>query len=197
MVRGGGLLMRAFKVLLLVLTLAIFTASVRADGIPDPTVTVQPSGKSTPTTDGGSAADPIFVTDGSGTTNWYLDSPTVAADGLLYVEIIPYEGENIGTFLAEAWNCSIDPPTTTACGIVPSPQGLLSNAVLQGFTYIGDCTTPYSDPTACPAVEAVFSGPFTYNEDIGISVPEPRSVLLLLIGFPVVLAFGVKKRNLL
>lgn len=179
--------MRAFKVLLLTATIAFFAASAWADGV-DPSIKIIPGGGSTATTAGLTAADPIFVYDGSGVTDWLLDNtslPTLSPGESLsslpssevYVEIIPYPGENLAYFESELWNCVTDPPITTACGALPGPQGILDEELVT------------------PAIEFGFIGPFYQGEDIGISVPEPSTVLLLLVGLPIVFAFGFKKRQ--
>jgi hypothetical protein len=181
---GRGLLtMSILKVLLPTLALAMFTASAWGDGVPDPTVRVQQGNGSTPTDAGASAADPIFVTDQS-ITNWLLDSSayennTATNDtnsNELFVEVIPAEGESAATFLSEVFNCATDPPTTTSCGFVAA-QGISGESLVY------------------PAVEVEFSGPFYYGEDITISVPEPRTALLLFVGLVLLVAFGLKKRQ--
>ena len=182
--RGRGLLiMRILRVLLPALALAIFAASAWGDGLPDPTIVVQPGRGSEATDAGASAADPIFVTDGS-ITDWLLDSSayennTASNDinsNVLFVEVTPAAGESEATFLAEVFNCATDPPTTTSCGFVAA-QGISGESLVY------------------PAVEVAFAGPFYYGEDITISVPEPRTALLLFVGLAFLVAFGLKKRQ--
>lgn len=193
--------MRVPKVLLLGMALAFFSASAWGDGATDPTIKMGAGGGSGATMDGATAADPIFVTDASGTSDWYLDNPTIAADGEVFVEVIPYEGESLATFLAETWTCEAEPPTTTSCGFLPGLQGLLSSADAQGFTYVAGCSSlsPTGAPVtvACPAVEVEFMGPFTVGEDVSIDVPEPRTILLLFFGLSVAFVLGFKKRQTL
>lgn len=177
--------MRALKLAMLATSLALFSSSAWADGAPpDPTVKVQPGTGSTATTDGGTAADPIFVADGSGISDWLLNSTTVASDGELFVEVVPYVGENLAYFDSELWTCASDPPTTTSCAFV-NAQGTANSTL--GVTG-GELISGYG-------IEVVFFGPFTVGEDVGISVPEPCSGLLLLIGLGMVFAFGLRKKQ--
>jgi|GEM_PF-4022301 hypothetical protein len=191
--------MKAMKVLLLAMVLAMFSASVRADGVVDPTIKLGPSGASTHTMAGESAQDPLFVTDASGTSDWFLDNPLIAENGVVYIEVIPFSGESLSQFLNESWTCQPVPPISTGCGFLPTLQGLLSNAVAQGFSPLS-CTS-YNQSgqqvtVACPAVEVDFTGPFTVGEDVSIDVPEPSALLLLGSGLLLLLGFAMTKRRL-
>lgn len=200
--------MRAFKVLLLTLTLAFFAVSAWGDGATDPNVKLEGGGGSQPTTAGLTATDPIFVTDGSGDNAFQLTNtslPTLSPGeplssvsvSDLFVEVIPYFGENLDFFASEGWTCEAVPPTATSCSF-PTTAGLYSSAAAQGFgSNVDECTAYNGAILACPAVEVEFVGPFYYGEHIIISVPEPGTVLLLLVGLPIVFAFGFKKRQTL
>ena len=161
--------MRILKVLLPTLALALLSASAWGDGAPDPTITIQKASGSTATETGEAQTDPLMVLDASGTTDWLLNNPTIAEDGALYVEVIPYTGENLAYFNTEVWQCAFSPPTTTGCGFVMTMGSV-------------------------PGYEFVFYGPFTVGEDIGISVPEPNALFLLIFGLGVFLAYGFRKR---
>jgi len=164
--------MRIFKILILALTLAFLSTPAWGDGAsPDPTIVVQPGHGSTDTETGEAQSDPLVVLDGSGVTDWILQNPVIAANGELFVEVVAYPGENLSYFNTEQWQCASDPPTTTSCFFVQT---------------MGSNTDGY---------EFVFYGPFTENEDIGISVPEPGTVLLLFVGLALLFAFGLKKRQ--
>jgi hypothetical protein len=190
--------MKVGRVLILVLSMAALAMMARADGVTDPQIKLGPSGKSTHTTDGATAADPIFVADATGTSNWFLDNPSIAANGAVYFEVVPFQGESFAQFLSESWVCVPEAPVATGCGFLAGLQGLLSNAVAQGFTYLQGCTgfDASANPTtvACPAVEVVFTGPFTQGEDVSLSVPEPSVFLMLLAGLPLALLLVLKKR---
>lgn len=177
--------MRVLYLVMLAMALALFSTSAWGDGAPpDPTVRVQPGSGSTPTTDGGTAADPIFVAAGSGISDWLLDSATVASDGELFVEVVPSVGADLTFFNSEFWQCAADPPTTTACYEV-NAQGTANGTL--GITN-GELIPGYG-------LEFVFIGPFTQGEDVGISVPEPRSAVLLLIGLVILFAFRPEKKR--
>jgi hypothetical protein len=195
--------MRAIKVLLVCLAFAFFASSAWADGTgTDPTILMGAGGGSEQTLAGDTAADPIFITDTPGTYDFYLDNPTIAADGEAFIEVVPTEGESIATFLAETWNCEYEPPTTTSCSFVSALQGLYSNASAQGYGYVSQCTS-YSATgalvtVACPAIEVEFTGPFTVGEDVSITItPEPSSVLLLCFGLCIAFILAFKNGKML
>ena len=191
--------MRILKALVLALTLAFLSAPAWGDSAPpDPNIIMAGGGGSQDTTAGGSAADPIFVTDYS-VTDFRLTGPPDTLPGTLlytalYVEVVSNLSETNSQFAAEDFTCTAVPPTSTSCGFI-SPQGLFSY-IPEGFSNVASCTDYSGATIACPAVEAVFYGAFTDDEDIRISVvPEPATMLLLLVGLAFFFAFAFKKRR--
>lgn len=191
--------MRIVKVLLLVLALAFLSAPAWGDGAPpDPRIILAGGGGSISTSAGGTAADPIFVTDYS-VTDFLLTGPSGTLPGALlytalYVEVVSNLSETNSQFAAEDFTCTAVPPTSTSCGFV-SPQGLFGY-IPEGFSNVTSCTSFSGPAIACPAVEAVFYGNFTDGEDIRISVvPEPATMLLVFVGLAVFFVFGFKKRR--
>jgi len=188
--------MKVGKVLLLVLGLAMFSMAARADGFNDPVIRLGPSGASTHTMDGATASDPIFVTDGSH-TDWFLDNDLIATNGVVFFEVLPAAGESLSYFLNEGFSCQPVAPVADGCSFLAGLQGLLSNAIAQGFGDIALSCSGYGVEgqitVACPAVEVAFTGPFTVGEDVHLDVPEPSALLLLLFGLP--LALGLLSRK--
>ena len=189
--------MRILKALVLALTLAFLSAPAWGDSAPpDPSIILAGGGGSQPTTAGGSAADPIFVTDYS-VTDFRLTDPALesAPYTTLYVEVVSNLSETNSQFATEGFTCVAVPPTSTGCGFM-TPQGLFNNIPDGLSSNVTSCTDYSGAIIACPAVEAEFYGTFTYDEDIRISVvPEPATMLLLLVGLAFFFTFAFKKRR--
>jgi PEP-CTERM motif len=159
------------KLLLVGIIASAFAATVaRADGV-DPTVTIGRGGGSIDTTQGSSQSDPIIVMDGSGITDFqYVGEMALSA---LYVEVIPSSGEGgSALFLSEFFDCA--PGIADKCYTV--------------------------SPTQLPAVEFAFVGPqgfITPGTHFYVAVPEPSTLVLLLIGIACAIGFALKRNTLL
>lgn len=172
--------MRLSRILAVVAMIGLSAAIVKADGV-DPNITISKGGGSIVTTAGGSQNNPIIVFDGSGVTDFLYEGP---ATNQLYIEVIPVNSpEAIAFFQTEFFSCS--PGLAAACfSVSPCTPG-------EGST----CPTP-----PLPAVEFVFIGPagsqfIQPGLDIGVSVPEPSTLVLLLGGLGSLIGFGMKRKE--
>jgi PEP-CTERM motif len=185
--------MKIWKLVLAVSLVATWglmsAAGAKADGVPDPNITIgktaSPGGDPP---DGATDTDPLVITDDSGSTTFTYTGPDTAE---FFVEIIPFAGENLATFESEIFTCTPG-AGAVSCGSAP---------VCTEFEAGG----PFPDcPANGPAQEFVFVGPTDENgnlvpfiftgDTLIVTTPEPSAIVLLVIGLASLVGFGWRRR---
>jgi hypothetical protein len=156
----------------------------KADGLPDPNVTIGKGFHSVQETDGATDTDPLIITDDSGVTDVQYEGQDTST---FYVELIPFDGESLSFFESEGFTCTIG-AGATGCKTAPTCNSNLNEI----------CPSP-----SLPAVEFVFFATdskgapenFIFNGDhLLITTPEPGGLALLVMGLITVVMFGLRRR---
>jgi hypothetical protein len=167
----------------------------KADGAPgDPVVSIH---KCTTGCDLGSfdnsnsESNPLIVTDLGATTNFVYcptditDSDCTGGIAEVYVEVVPQEGESAAQFNSEKFSCVAGLAAT--CSTV----GPMEIPAVE-FVFDGTCIQNCAPDSDAPPVYANF---LSAGDIVGVSVPEPNGIALLLVGLVALLAFGVRRRE--
>jgi hypothetical protein len=165
--------------ILMGLAVGVSSTVARADDVPnDPTVTIH---RCNAPCDLGSfsstsQSDPLVVTDADTTSNFVYTGTNPI--GIMYVEIVPQEGESDAFFESEDFSCV---PGLAASCFSSSPAGPLPAVE---FKFEG------------PVVDGVIQSFLNPGDIVGVVVaPEPGTMLLLLSGLVSLFAFGLRRRS--
>ena len=150
----GGAHLKVAKVLVVLALVAMFASIASADPV-DPKITINKGGGSPTTTSGSTRTDPIIVYDGSGTTDWLYEGPSTTTLFVLILPALTPDGPAI--FADEIWVC--DPGLALSCGSVLS-----------------------SNPNGIEFAFVAAQGVFVPGLDLQVTVPEPNTLILMLVG---------------
>jgi hypothetical protein len=125
--------------------------------------------------------NPIVVADGSGVSNFeYCEEGGCGGLGEVFLEVVPAAGESLAQFENEFFTC-VPGQAATCFTVSAAPAGLNIPAV--EFAFVGQVVDGQVVPFLNP------------GDIVGVSVPEPNGMLLLLVGLVSLVGFGLKRKE--